>query len=247
MIIKKQLTERNLEILKENRISLQWKSYQPRNLPDSIHFEDDTQVEPYTGFHAGDSLCSMGAFSYSHSRLPAGMKVGRYCAISWSLNITGPRHPYEWFTTSNITYDRNAENIKSYLEDKEISIPVHDPRSLDKSMPVIGNDVWIGQNVTINRGVKIGDGAVIAAFSVVTKDVPSFTIVGGNPAKVIKQRFPQEIISQLKLIEWWNYEPTNFMSLDIKNIEQFIIDFRDNVIGKEKYTPNKAVLKDILE
>ena len=69
----------------------------------------------------------------------------------------------------------------------------------------MGNDVWIGQNVTIMTGVKIGDGAIIAANSVVTKNVDSYSIVGRNPAKFIKKRFDDELIEYLLELKWWNW------------------------------------------
>lgn len=72
-----------------------------------------------------------------------------------------------------------------------------------KGQILIGHDVWIGDQVIILGGVRIGDGAVIAAGSVVVKDVPPYAIVGGNPAKIIKYRFPEETIRKFKAINWW--------------------------------------------
>lgn len=71
---------------------------------------------------------------------------------------------------------------------------------------VIGNDVWIGHNVTIMSGVTISDGCVVAACSVVVKDVPSYSIIGGNPAKLIKPRFSEDQITKLMQIKWWNWD-----------------------------------------
>ncbi|GET44446.1 acetyltransferase family protein [Microseira wollei NIES-4236] len=71
---------------------------------------------------------------------------------------------------------------------------------------IIGNDVWIGYDSLILPGVKIGDGAIVAARSVVVKDTPAYTIVGGNPAGVIKQRFSEAEIAQLLMIRWWDWE-----------------------------------------
>ena len=70
---------------------------------------------------------------------------------------------------------------------------------------VIGNDVWIGYEAVIKAGVHIGDGAIIAARAVVTKDVPPYTIVGGTPAKEIRKRFDAEVIQQLLILKWWNW------------------------------------------
>lgn len=71
---------------------------------------------------------------------------------------------------------------------------------------VIGNDVWLGYRATIMAGVTIGDGAIIGSHSVVTKDVPPYTIVGGNPAKEIRARFVPEVITQLLEMQWWNWD-----------------------------------------
>lgn len=75
----------------------------------------------------------------------------------------------------------------------------------NKGNIIIGNDVWIGYEAVILAGVTIGDGAIIGTRAVVTKDVPPYTIVGGVPAKPIKKRFPEEIISKLLDIQWWNW------------------------------------------
>ena len=75
----------------------------------------------------------------------------------------------------------------------------------NKGNIVIGNDVWIGYEAVIMAGVHIGDGAIIAARAVVTKDVPPYTIVGGTPAKEIRKRFDAEVIEQLLIQKWWDW------------------------------------------
>lgn len=153
------------------------------------------------------------------------MEVGRYCSISWGLNITGSRHPLEWLTTSNINFDIHVQNIKKFhLNNGTNRFWVGQPSKLEKPYPKLGNDVWIGQNVTLNRGITIGDGAVVAAFSVVTKDVPPYTIVGGNPAKVIRKRFPDELCERLLNVKWWELHPNEFAFQDMSKPEE-IVDF----------------------
>lgn len=76
----------------------------------------------------------------------------------------------------------------------------------NKGNTVIGNDVWIGYKATIMAGVQIGDGAIIGTNATVTKDVPPYTVVGGNPAKIIKQRFSDEKIKELLEIKWWDWD-----------------------------------------
>ena len=83
---------------------------------------------------------------------------------------------------------------------------------------VIGNDVWIGYEAVIMAGVTIGDGAVIGARAVVTKDVPPYTIVGGVPAKPIRRRFPEDVISDLLKIRWWDW-PEEKIQMNIQAIQ----------------------------
>ena len=76
----------------------------------------------------------------------------------------------------------------------------------DGAEKVVGNDVWIGQNVTVMPGVHIGDGAIIAANSVVTKDIPPYCIAGGNPCKIIRRRFNEELVEYLLNLKLWDWE-----------------------------------------
>lgn len=75
-----------------------------------------------------------------------------------------------------------------------------------KGDTVIGNDVWLGHESVVMPGVTIGDGSIIGARSVVTKDVPPYSIVGGNPAKIIRKRFPDAVIDKLLSIQWWDWD-----------------------------------------
>ena len=86
----------------------------------------------------------------------------------------------------------------------------------------IGNDVWIGEGAFIRRGVTIGDGAVIAARSVVTKDVPPYAILGGIPAKLIRFRFDAEVIDKLLQLQWWSYGLSALKGVDFTDVGQAI-------------------------
>lgn len=215
-------------LLEEHRILTSWRSASPRELPGTLLVDANAVIEGYSGFFAGGNLCTIGAFSYSHSPIQPGMRIGRYCAISWGLSVTGPRHPYEWVTTSNVTYDRHASTVETYLKDTAEEVKFRDGRTFEKAMPIIGNDVWIGQNVTLNRGIRIGHGAVVAAYSVVTRDVPPYAIVGGNPAQIIKYRFRPRVIEDLLDVQWWNYSPGSVLGADITNPIDFLDAFRQS-------------------
>lgn len=122
--------------------------------------------------------------------------IGKFCAIAKEVEfvMNGANHRMASATTYpfNIMGGSWADNVPS-LED----LPL-------KGDTIIGNDVWIGQNATILPGVTIGDGAIVAANSVVTKDIPPYCIYGGNPAKKIKQRFSDDIIEALLKLKWWD-------------------------------------------
>jgi hypothetical protein len=86
----------------------------------------------------------------------------------------------------------------------------------------IGNDVWIGDEALIARGVRIGDGAVVAARSVVLHDVAPYEMVVGNPARVLRLRFPEPIVERLLRVQWWRYEPAVIEPLPMEAPERFL-------------------------
>jgi len=162
---------------------------------------------PSTGAPRVPGICSMGSFSYSYSPLPNGMKVGRYCSIAKGLSFLDSQHPTNLLTTSAVTF-----RVKNLLW-KDLLRDLGSPQVKDwnvyanKSFPSVGHDVWIGKNVTLCMGIKLGNGSIVAANSVVTKDVPEYAIVGGNPAKIIRYRFDEATIRLLGEIAWWDLDP----------------------------------------
>lgn len=126
------------------------------------------------------------------------VKVGNYCSISSDVKIGLGKHPTHLFSSSPVFYsNQNPFNSHdAYLEFND-----------QPTLTVIGHDVWIGANVIIMDNITIGTGAVIAAGSVVTKDVQPYEIVGGVPAKLIKKRFDDQTISSLLKSEWWFLTP----------------------------------------
>ena len=120
------------------------------------------------------------------------IKIGNFCSIARGTNIQEHNHDSKCVTTYFIKY--------RIFNDK------YGSDAVSKGAIEIGNDVWIGTGSTILTGVKIGDGAVIAANAVVVNDVPPYAIVGGTPAKVLKYRFSNEIIKNLLEIKWWDWE-----------------------------------------
>ena len=107
----------------------------------------------------------------------------------------------------------------------------------EKDDPVIKHDVWIGMSAAIMPGLTIGTGAVVAARSVVTRSVKPYEIVGGNPARVIKMRFPEEIVARLLASKWWEYRFTDLEKFDLGNPERFLDSFEKAKGSIEPFSP----------
>lgn len=146
-------------------------------------------VEIAGGVQIGDySYVNTGTIIVSGS-------IGKFCSIGYFCQIGVHEHPLDFMSTSPLIY--SGENI---FQTKSSWNDIYSP-------PLIGNDVWIGSKAIILQGVNIGDGAVIAAGAVVTKDVPPYAIVGGVPAKLIRYRFDEKEIGFLLKLKWWNMPP----------------------------------------
>lgn len=129
-------------------------------------------------------------------------KIGRFCSVGRNLSNSGAQHPSSTFVSTHPSFYSTKKQAgftyaKEQLFDEHILIE-------EKYQNIIGNDVWIGNNVTLMEGVSIGDGAIIASGSIVTKDVPSYAIYAGVPARLIKYRFNEKQIKFLIEFKWWD-------------------------------------------
>ena len=171
----------------------------------------------------------------------ARLKIGRYCSIAVGVTIfLGGNHRTDWVSTYPFNaIDRwpDASRIKGHPS--------------TRGDVVIGNDVWLGDGCTILSGIRIGDGAVVGARAVVTKDVAPFTIVAGNPARSIRTRFSQKTISRLQEIAWWNWPDDKVNSIVPKLMSGDIEDFLACAEGgatlpsRERRTPYSQLLRSI--
>jgi phosphonate metabolism protein (transferase hexapeptide repeat family) len=142
---------------------------------------------------------SLGDYSYlGQNCMVADARIGKFCAIAASVRIGAPNHPMDRpslhrFTYCPEYYSADAVRDAAFFKDRRAALVT------------IGHDVWIGHAVIVLPGVTIGNGAVLAAGAVVTRDVPPYTIVGGVPAKTIRARFPKDIAVRLAGIAWWDW------------------------------------------
>ena len=130
-------------------------------------------------------------------------EIGSFCSIANRVSVGGARHPIEYLSTSPV--------FLSHRDSVKAKFARHDYRHQVKT--VIGHDVWIGEGAYIKGGVNVGDGAIIGMGSVVTKNVLPYSIVAGNPAKLIRMRFDEKVIKELTEIKWWNLPENELIEL----------------------------------
>lgn len=135
-------------------------------------------------------------------------QIGKFCSIASEVLIGLGKHPTNLISTSTLFYrTNNTLGLKLVESDSDFQ---------EYESIIIGNDVWIGTRAIIMDGVQIGNGAIIAANSVVTKNVPAYAIVAGVPAKIIKYRFNPSVIAKIENSQWWNL---TFQDLKLKRNE----------------------------
>ncbi len=146
-------------------------------------------------------------------------EIGSFTSIASLVVIGGARHPMEWGGMSPVFY-AGRDSLRTKFSKHSLDMP---PRS------IIGSDVWIGRSAIVMSGVRVGNGAVVGAGSVVTKDVPPYAIVAGNPAKLIRYRFDEKMISDFVDVSWWtlNLHDLKIVSKYIEDPSLFISAIRN--------------------
>ncbi|MGD6934326.1 MAG: CatB-related O-acetyltransferase [Candidatus Bathyarchaeia archaeon] len=158
-----------------------------------------------------------------------GSKVGNFCSLSDGIKFSFlGKHNYKWVTTYPFYDFYNSWGFENELWHKGKP----DEDKIEASPIVIENDVWVASNVVFKEGVIVHNGAVVAMGSLVTKDVPAYALVGGNPAKVIKYRFTPDQIAALLEIEWWNWSDR-----EIKKVLPLLLS--EDVDDLIRYVKNK--------
>lgn len=164
----------------------------------------------------------IGAYTYlrTQCRLASRLKsIGRYCSIAPNVTIGDSNHPMDWLSTNPFQYG-NSHLFDVFHKGQEFDFLKF--TSNRKLVTVIGHDVWIGSNVIILQDVNIGHGAIVAAGSIVTRDVPPYAIVAGVPAKIIRYRFPDQTIEKLLTLQWWNYQADTLIGVQFDQINTAI-------------------------
>lgn len=209
-------------------------------------------VQLQQGFYDIDFV---GAYTYlggNASIMRHIMMIGRFCSIATRIVSGEAQHSWQHLSPHPIFegFSKWPAQTQPFVEANVDMIvrakQAHDARQDERFGKItIGSDVWIGEGVNIMRGVTIGDGAVIAARSVVTKDVPPYAIVAGVPARVLKYRFEPEVIEELLRLSWWRYGLTALGGVDFTDIHQAIAMIDHNIAsGKARLYQSPLVRLD---
>ena len=156
------------------------------------------KIDPSSRVCSGSQLnyTKLGRYSYiGHDCFTVNAEIGSFCSIADNCRIGGAPHRMDYVSTSPVFCDGKNVMRKNFAHHQDGRIePI-----------TVGSDVWIGAGATVMSGVNVGCGAVIGACSVVTKDVPPYGIVVGNPAHLIRYRFRDDVIKELIDLQWWNW------------------------------------------
>lgn len=218
------VTRALLDLFRARRIHHGWRGVERWRVGDQLHMSEDCALEPYSHVLGGHVLPrSIGAFSYSHSMLLPNTRIGRYCSIGGGVQFIQSQHPVDWATSSPFSYaPQGIQGMVDYLTEDHRSEDFRLHADEFRTGPVeMGHDVWVGQGAMFAGGFSVGDGAVIAAGAVVTKDVPAYAIVGGVPARVIRMRFSDEVCEALSEVAWWRFGPDVLQPLDVRDPKSF--------------------------
>jgi phosphonate metabolism protein (transferase hexapeptide repeat family) len=202
----------------------------------------DTEIGAYCEVGARTTLLevTMGDYSYvvNDSQITY-TSIGKFCSIAAMTRINPGNHPMQRASQAHFTYRASA-----YFPGESDDAAFFEWRR--QHHVDIGHDVWIGHGAIILPGRNVGTGAVVAAGAIVTKDVPAYTIVAGNPVRIIRRRFPEDIADRLTALAWWdwNHETLRTALPDFRAlaVEDFLAKYEPAAVGRSSIRKQSARL-----
>jgi len=219
-----------------------------RLLPPSSVFEPPCSIQWMDIY----GRISVGSFSYGVSGNVNNVTIGRYVSIADDVQMGKGDHSIAWLSSSphfylnetifNVGRDfEGAEAYHAFRPDTADAAPF-----VQGSTIVIGNDVWIGHRAYIRPGVTIGTGAIVGAYAVVSRDVPPYAVVVGNPGRVVRYRFDEALIARLLASQWWTLAPWQLDGIDISRPADSIEAIERRVAESTPYAPALVHLTELV-
>lgn len=187
--------------------------------PLSQCIESEISGRNHIGLYSTVNRCVISSYTnIGVSSYIADTEIGRYSYIGSRSSIGGFNHPLSHLAIGSFQW---GQNLQDWGFSKEIQKEFDSNLKPTSVKTFLGSDVWVGDNAVILAGVRIGNGAVVGAGTIVTKDIPDFSIVIGNPARILRYRFPEVLQNKIKQSPWWTKELEELKDLDFKNPEYY--------------------------
>lgn len=216
--------------------------------------DDRSYLEPPVFIQANvvtPTRIEIGAFTSISGGQIGNVRMGRYCAVAPHVMIGANEHPTDWLTCSRVTYYPVVHGWDRFCRGDQADAIVKNSHPFLASAPLttLGNDVWIGEGAFIRSGITLNTGCIVAARSVVVKDVPPYAIVAGSPAKVKRFRFDEATIERLLRLEWWRYSLYDCFQVPFERIGE-ALDQLEALIAAgaiQPYAPKPLTAQDLVD
>lgn len=179
----------------------------------NTHIDDNVTIDKFSCVSRTEvgRYFGVGCFSFVTNS-----QIGRYCTFGARVSVGAFTHPTDWLSIHEFQYrDTQAIYGETLLDNGANIAPAN-------AITMIGNDVWIGDNACVRAGVTLGTGAIVGMGAVVTRDVPPYAIVGGNPARILRYRFDEATIARLLALQWWTLDMQAMKGIDFSDVQAAI-------------------------
>lgn len=242
-------------IINDRIIHLLWHRGVETVLPPGSSIADDAVFEPPVSLKSMEIEYNVrvDAFSYAVSGYFFDVHIGRYNSIGEKVQIGRASHPLHWMSTSPFFYIGGrifnvGPGYAGSQDYERYTAPFRPDATSTVFKPIrIGNDVYIGHGASIMPGVTVGDGAVIGAMAVVTKDVPPYAIVAGNPATVKRLRHPERVAERLLKTAWWRFAPWQLRAVNASRPEASLNDLECLCETEAPYAPELVTMAQVAD